>query len=91
MKCTIFSEDREAHATFVVARDYMSGYPEAKGLTNNDSVSVARFLEQTVFARWGVPLMMLVDGGPENRGLVQELAKLYRINWVVASAFYPQA
>jgi hypothetical protein len=75
----------------VVARDYMSGYPEAKGLTNNDSVSVARFLEQTVFARWGVPLKMSVDGGPENRGLVQELAKLYGINRVVASAFHPQA
>jgi hypothetical protein len=35
----------------VVARDYMSGYLEAQALPNNNSVSVAQFLEQTVFAR----------------------------------------
>lgn len=35
----------------VVARDYMSGYLEAKALVHNNSASVCKFLERTVFAR----------------------------------------
>jgi hypothetical protein len=50
----------------VVARDYMSRYPEAKALVHNNSASVCKFLERTVFARWGLPSKLSVDGGPEN-------------------------
>jgi hypothetical protein len=64
----------------VIARDYLTGYPEARGLTSNDSVKVAKFLEQLIFARWGIPLKISVDGGPENRGWVQGLTELYGVN-----------
>ena len=75
----------------VVARDYMSGYPEARALAENSSAKVAKFLEEDIFARWGVPLKISVDGGPENKGLVEDMCKLYGVNRVVASAFHPQA
>jgi transposase InsO family protein len=74
----------------VVARDYTSGWPEAKGLTENSSAAVARFLDEYIFARWGLPYRLSVDGGPENRGLVIDLAKQYGITRVVSSAYHPQ-
>ena len=74
----------------VVARDYTSGWPEAKALAKNDSEEVAKFLDEYIFSRWGIPYRLSVDGGPENKGLVTDLAKQYGIERVVASAYHPQ-
>ncbi|KAH5702140.1 hypothetical protein HBI20_255490 [Parastagonospora nodorum] len=75
----------------VVARDYLSGYVEAKALSENSSLQVSRFLEEVIFARWGVPMKLSVDGGPENKGLTKDLATLYGTMMVTASAFNPHA
>ncbi|EFQ85500.1 hypothetical protein PTT_19544, partial [Pyrenophora teres f. teres 0-1] len=40
----------------IVARDYASGWPEAKALAKNDSKAVQKFLINDVFSRWGLPL-----------------------------------
>jgi hypothetical protein len=73
----------------VVARDYLSHWPEAKALNRNDSESVAKFIKDDIFCRWGVPLKMSCDGGPENRGLVEELQKTFGIQRIVSSAYHP--
>jgi hypothetical protein len=75
----------------VVARDYLSGYVEARALPDNNSGQVSKFLEEVVFARWGLPIKLTVDGGPENKGLTKDLTTLYRTRMIVASAFNPHA
>jgi transposase InsO family protein len=74
----------------VVARDYLSQWPEARALAKNDSKSVSKFIKDDILSRWGVPLKMSCDGGPENRGLVEDLQKLYGIERIVSSAYHPQ-
>ena len=74
----------------VVARDYTSGWPEAKALARNDSEAVAKFLDEYIFSRWGIPYRLSVDGGPENKGLVADLSEQYGIERVVSSAYHPQ-
>jgi hypothetical protein len=74
----------------IVARCMTSQWPEAKALTKADSKSVVDFMEQQVFSRWGLPLKMTVDGGPENKGLLKDLQQQWGINRIVASAYHPQ-
>jgi transposase InsO family protein len=74
----------------VLCRDYVSSYVEGRALRENTSANVAKFLKEEVFTRWGLPFKLIVDGGPENRGLVTELARLYGIRRVVGSAYHPQ-
>jgi len=74
----------------IVARDCASSWPEAKALAKNDSKSVQKFLINDVFSRWGLPLKMSADGGPENKGLVESLQKQWGINRVISSAYHPQ-
>jgi hypothetical protein len=75
----------------VIARDYLSGYVEARALPNNNSGQVSKFLEEVVFARWGLPIKLTVNRGPENKGLTKDLTTLYRTRIIVASAFNPHA
>lgn len=81
---------RNGKKFLIVARDYLSQWVEAKALAKNDSKSVQKFLLHDVFCRWGIPLKMSADGGPENKGLVEELQKQWGINRVISSAYHPQ-
>jgi hypothetical protein len=82
---------RNGKKYLVVARDLLTGYVEAKALSTNDSATVVKFLEEYVLSRWGVPYLMSVDGGPENRGLVKDLAVQFGIHRVVSSAYNSKA
>jgi hypothetical protein len=84
------SMGRNGKKYLIVARCYSSQWPEAKALAKCDSESVMKFLIEDVFSRWGLPLRMSVDGGPENKGLVRDLQKQWGIHRVVASAYHPQ-
>ena len=74
----------------VVARSDLSGWVEARALITNDSKHVAAFLYEDLICRHGVFQRLIVDGGPENKLLVDELAKRYGIHRVVVSAYHPQ-
>lgn len=74
-----------------VAREYASGYPEARALRKADSKSVAKFLYEDIICRWGVFLELSVDGGPENKSVVIALAKHYGIHRIQASAYNSKA
>ena len=75
----------------VVARSDLSGWVEARALAINDSKSVAAFLYEDLVCRHGVFQRLVVDGGPENKALVADLAKRYGIHRLVVSAYHPQA
>jgi len=72
------------------AREYVSGWVEARALRKKDAKSVAKFLYEDVICRWGVFGQLSVDGGGENADITAALAELYNIKRVVASAYHPQ-
>ena len=44
-----------------------------------------------MICRHGIFRKLIVDGGPENKKLVEALVKRYSIRHVVVSAYHPQA
>lgn len=71
----------------IVAREYLSGWAEARAVRSATSEVVARFIFEEICCRWGVPLKLSVDGGPENKSVVAALAELFGIHRVQASAY----
>ncbi|RAQ98663.1 putative gag-pol poly protein [Stemphylium lycopersici] len=49
----------------VIARDYLSGWPEARALSNNKSKTIAEFIYEDIICRWSTSRKLMVDGGPD--------------------------
>ena len=78
-----------AHKYLVVAREDVSGWPEAGVICKANSQTVAKFLEEDVFSRHGYPTSIIVDGGAENKGIVEErCAQLHVVKHTV-TAYHP--
>jgi hypothetical protein len=75
----------------VVAREDLSGWPEARALSSVNSAAVAKFLWEDVVCRHGCFGRLVVDGGSENKGYVAAFTKKYGIERVQASAYNPAA
>ena len=75
----------------VVAREDLSGWVEARALSNANSAAVAKFLWEDVVCRHGCFGRLVVDGGPENKGHVAAFTKKYGIERVQVSAYHPAA
>jgi hypothetical protein len=75
----------------VVARDDLSGWVEARALPDVKSWRVAKFLWEDVICRHGCFGKLVVDGGPENKAVVEEITTRYGIKRVVVSAYHPPA
>ena len=59
----------------IVAREDVSRWPEARTIQKGNPETVAKFLEEDMFSRHSCPLQLVVDGGPENKGIVYELCE----------------
>ena len=75
----------------VVAREDISGWPEARAIRKANSQTVADFLEEDVFAWHGCPKTIVADGGPENKGMVDEICARLRVAKHTVTAYHPQA
>lgn len=75
----------------VIARDYLSGWPEARALPNNRSKTIAKFIYEDILCRWSMARRIVVDGGPDFQKVVRDLATVYGIRRVQISAHNPQA
>lgn len=73
-----------------LAREDLSGWVEGCALRDNDSKSIATFMFKDVICRHGMPLRVVSDGGPENRGVAHELFMRYGIKHTWTSAYHPQ-
>lgn len=88
--CKIDGPGRFSH--IVIARNYLSGWPEARAFTGDPtSAKVARFLWEDVICRHGIFEVLTVDGGRENKGLVQELMSLTGTKKIVITPYNAQA
>jgi hypothetical protein len=72
-------------------RDDLSGWSEYRALRNADSKSVAKFIFEAWISRYGCPLMIVNDGGPENQSLTKELPRRYNIKNIQVAAYHPQS
>jgi transposase InsO family protein len=64
---------------------------EAVACKTNDHRVVAKFLKDTIFARFGTPRAIISDGGTHfcNR-IFEQLMKKYFITYKVATPYHPQ-
>ena len=75
----------------VVAREDVSGWPEARAIRKANLQTVAKFLEEDVISRHGCPTSIVVDGGSENKGIVDELCAQLRVAKHTVTPYHPQA
>ena len=75
----------------LVAVDYVSKWIEAIATLTNDSRVVAKFMNNTIFPRFGVPRLLISDGGSHfvEKGFETPLKK-YGVKHYVATPYHPQ-
>src|SRR5437588_2258329 len=72
-------------------RDDLSGWAEYKALRKADSRAIAQFIYEVWMARFGCPLLIVNDGGPDNQALMKELLSRYAVRNVQVAAYHPQS
>ena len=79
------------HKYILTAIDYFSRWTEAFPIRNQEAATVAKVLVEQVFVRFGVPLQILSDQGPNfESGLFQEVCRLLGIDKVRTSPYQPR-
>ncbi|XP_068329677.1 uncharacterized protein [Pyrus communis] len=75
----------------LLAVDYVSKWVEAKATRTNDSKVVADFVKSNIFARFGMPRVLISDGGSHfcNR-TIEALLKKYKVTHRVSTPYHPQ-
>ncbi|CAN6583783.1 unnamed protein product [Malus baccata var. baccata] len=75
----------------LLAVDYVSKWVEARATRTNDSKVVADFVKTNIFARFGMPRVLISDGGSHfcNR-TIEALLKKYDVTHKVATPYHPQ-
>ncbi|CAN6583472.1 unnamed protein product [Malus baccata var. baccata] len=75
----------------LLAVDYASKWVEAKATRTNDSKVVADFIRTNIFARFGMPRVLISDGGSHfcNR-TIEALLKKYNVTHKVSTPYHPQ-
>ncbi|CAN6547132.1 unnamed protein product [Malus baccata var. baccata] len=76
----------------LLAVDYVSKWVEAKATRTNDSKVVADFIKTNIFARFGMPRVIISDGGSHfcNR-TIEALLRKYNVNHKVSTPYHPQS
>ncbi|PNY02207.1 hypothetical protein L195_g025512 [Trifolium pratense] len=75
----------------LVCVDYVTKWVEAMACQANDAATVVKFLKKNVFTRFGVPRVLISDGGKHfiNHHLAN-LLKKYNVKHKVATPYHPQ-
>ncbi|KAM2767007.1 hypothetical protein COP1_022855 [Malus domestica] len=75
----------------LLAVDYVSKWVEAKATRTNDSKVVADFIRTNIFARFGMPRVIISDEGSHfcNR-TIEALLRKYSVTHEVSTPYHPQ-
>ncbi|XP_048446201.1 uncharacterized protein LOC125480030, partial [Pyrus x bretschneideri] len=75
----------------LLAVDYVSKWVEAKATRTNDSRVVVDFVKSNIFSRFGMPRVLISDGGTHfcNRTIIV-LLKKYNVMHKVSTPYHPQ-
>ncbi|CAL8135368.1 unnamed protein product [Prunus armeniaca] len=75
----------------LLAVDYVSKWVEAKATRTNDSKVVADFIKINIFARFGMPRVLISDGGSHFcKRTIEALLKKYNVTHKVSTPYHPQ-
>ncbi|CAN6459109.1 unnamed protein product [Victoria cruziana] len=75
----------------LVAVDYVSKWVEAIATRTNDHKVVLKFIKHNIFSRFGVPRVMISDGGKHFRNVqVGSLLRKYSVRHRIATPYHPQ-
>ena len=78
-------------ATYLLAVDYFSRYPEIQKLSSTTSHSIIEALK-TVFSRFGIPEVVISDNGPQYFSQeFMEFARSYNFQHVTSSPLFAQS
>ena len=84
----LFSSDGKDYLAIV---DYMSGYPELLQMKTTSSSAVTMAIK-SVFARYGVPEVVMSDNGPQDKAKeFSDFAKDWEFEHITSSPYYPQS
>ena len=75
----------------LVAVDYVSKWVEAVATPHNDAKTMVKFLKKNIFSRFGVPRILISDGGTHFcNNQLQKILKQYNVRHKVTSPYHPQ-
>ncbi|KAM1818310.1 hypothetical protein ACFX11_000116 [Malus domestica] len=75
----------------LLAVDYVSKWVEAKATRTNDSKVVPDFIRANIFARFGMPRVIISDGGSHFCiRTIEALLRKYNVNHKVSTPYHPQ-
>ncbi|XP_021992121.1 uncharacterized protein LOC110888932 [Helianthus annuus] len=75
----------------LVAVDYVSKWVEAIATKTNDHKVVCKFVQSNIFSRFGVPRVIISDGGSHFKNFnFGKLLKRYAVDHRIATPYYPQ-
>jgi len=72
-------------------RDDLSGWAEYKAIRKANSRTIAKFIYETWICRYGCPMLIVYDRGPENQGVTKQLFKRYQIKNIQIVPYHPQS
>ena len=75
----------------MVAIDYVSKWVEVVATPKNDAKAIVKFLKMNIFSRFGVPRVLISDGGSHFCNIqLQKVLGHYNVAHKVASPYHPQ-
>ena len=75
----------------VEMRDDLSGWAENTAICKANSKTIAKFIYETWICRYGCPMLIIYNAGPEHQGLTKQLLDRYRIRIIQIVPYHPQA
>ena len=74
-----------------MAIDYVSKWVEVVATPKNDAKAIVKFLKMNIFSRFGVPRVLISDGGSHFCNIqLQKVLGHYNVAHKVASPYHPQ-
>ncbi len=83
-------ETRSGNRYILVAIDHYSKWCEAKAVADHSAKTAAKFLEDDIIYRYGVPSFILIDNGGEWATEFEMMCKDYRIQHQCIAPQWPQ-
>jgi len=72
--------------------DYVSKWVEVVTTPTNDAKTVIKFLKKNIFSRFGVPRVLICDGGSHFcNAQLKKVLEHYNVRHNVASPYHPQS
>ena len=85
-------ETRRGNKYIVVISDYFTKWTEAYAAPDKSSLTVAEILVEEFIFRYGIPLQLHSDQGPEfESNLIRDICRLLRIHKTRTTVYHPQS